>query len=320
MRGDEALAGIVRAAPARLIGELEAATPFMAARVAEWMRHLAGGHDPATYFMHPSAFPSLLLPWWLDASINGKPARDFHADLVDSTISGYYYIRLLDNVMDEHGRRETSLLPAAGFFHARFHGIYLRHFPAGHPFWALFARIWYRCAEATIRDAALRDVDAGTFRDVVTQKVSAAKIPLAAICFRYDRLDLLERWCRLCDALGGWHQMWNDVFGWSQDLDAGLRTYFVSEGARRRQRGESMAAWVAREGFEWGMATLETWMTEAQALTAGLDSPALASYLDARRAALAAKRAEVEPGLHALACLAASAPLPSRPPAPARGD
>ncbi len=106
------------------------------------------------------------------------------------------------------------------------------------------------------------------------------------------------------DAYGAWHQMWNDVFDWSKDLRLSTRTYFLGEAERRRRPDEAPAAWVAREGFAWGMAELEAGLAEARALAETLGSPALLGYLDARGAMLRQARAAVAPGLEALARLA----------------
>jgi hypothetical protein len=280
------------------------AAPALAARISDWMRQLARSPHPADYFINPIGFPLLRLPWWLEQTLLAEPARAFQADLVYSTVNGYYYIRLLDNVMDGHASVERTRLPAAQFFHTQFQFAYQRYFEAGHPFWEHFARVWFHSAEVTARDADLRDVSLADFRRWAGQKVCAAKIPLAAVCYYYHRPDLLEPWSRFVDAFGAWHQMFNDVFDWNQDLGRGARTYFLCEAERRRRADESTAAWVVREGFGWGVAALYTWLAEAKELAMPLHSPALMAYLDQREAMLREQAKGVSSGLRQLAALA----------------
>src|SRR6185369_11102253 len=120
-------------------------------------------------------FPLLRLPWWLEKTLRPQPVLTFQADLVYSSMNGYYYIRLLDNVMDGHATVEHRLLPAAGFFHSQFQISYQPYFGSAHPFWNFFKQTWFQSAEVTLRDAALVDVDLPHFRQIASQKVCAGK-------------------------------------------------------------------------------------------------------------------------------------------------
>jgi hypothetical protein len=73
--------------------------------------------------------------------------------------------------------------------------------------------------------------------------------------------------------------MYNDVFGWLGDFQNQTPTYFLSETHRRKQRDETPAAWIAREGFAWASHLLREWLGELQALASGLNSPDLEAYL-----------------------------------------
>jgi hypothetical protein len=302
---DEApLNDLLSAAFVRLHDEMNSAMPFLVESVTEWMRALAQSSQPEDYFRNPIGFPVLLLPWWLEHTIHDEPALAFQSRLVYSTVNGYYFIRLLDNVMDGHTTVELRLLPAAAFFHTQFQASYQPLFDATHPFWNYFAQVWFHSADVTARDAGLSEIGLETFRQYASQKVCAAKIPLAAVCYRHHREDLLEPWSRMVEALSAWHQMWNDVFDWSKDLRLGTRTYFLSEAEQRRHPGETTAAWVVREGFDWGLARLRGWMAEVIALAGPLNSPALLAYLDQREAMLQKQQAELAEGLRELAHLA----------------
>ncbi len=294
------LSQIITAAVARLQTEMSQAAPYLAGQVEPWLRQLAGNGQPADYFKHPLAFPALLLPWWLEQTIHPQPDPVFQADLAYSTINGYYYIRLIDNLMDGHATVELALLPALGFFHSQFQLVYQGYFAADQPFWDFFTTTWFRSAEATMQDAGLTDFDEATFKEVAAQKVCAAKIPLAAVCYRFDRPELIAPWSQLVDQVGGWHQFLNDLMSWYRDHTRHTRTYFLSEAERRRAGHEPVVSWVAREGFDWAMGRLQAWLAEVQRLALELNSPPLDAYLAERGRMLQQQQAEVAEGLRHL--------------------
>lgn len=294
------LSDSVTEAIARLKREMAAAAPIMAGQVSAWQAGLAGQAQPDAYFKHPLAFPSLLLPWWLEESLGRPPDLPFQAELVYSTINGYYYIRLIDNLMDHQATVELSLLPALNFFHTQFQLAYQRYFEPDHPFWSFFSQVWFHSAEVTMQDAAMAEVDETQFKQIAAQKICAAKIPLAATCYRHGRPDLIENWSRLVDLLGCWHQFLNDLFDWHKDSAQRAPTYFLSEAERRRDEAETAAGWVIREGFSWGIEKLGHWMVELEGLAGGLDSPGLQAYLATRQAMLLKQQADVAAGFEKL--------------------
>ncbi|MCK6629872.1 MAG: hypothetical protein L6R45_32445 [Anaerolineae bacterium] len=301
---DAQLSNLISTALARLQSEMAGAAPVMTQHVTRWMEHLAGSIPPEHYFKHPQAFPSLLLPWWLEKSLREMPDLDFQADLVYSTINGYYAIRLADNLMDGHATVEYQLLPALNFFQTEFQAAYQPYFAAGHPFWDFFRAAWFHSAEVTLQDALLTELDAVQFEQIAAQKTSAARIPLAAVCHRCGRIDRLEPWSRLVDLLGCWHQFLNDLFGWHRDDARRTATYFLSEAERRRRPNEPVLSWVAREGFGWGIEQAQGWMSALQALAQELESPELVAYLEAREEMLQRQATETSAGLVALRKLA----------------
>jgi hypothetical protein len=227
----------------------------------------------------------LQLPRWFAASLAAAPDTAFHADLDYSSVNGYYLIRLIDNVMDGDGTVETRLLPAVAFFHSRFQGAYLKHFPAGHPFWQAFDAIWIEYADRTVRDAFLERVGEREFREIAGKKFGAAKIPLTAVAHRSEHPDALPLWHELVDALGRWHQMANDFFDWHRDREYRIPTLVQTAAARMRRSGESAVTWFAREGFDWGVAELEKLRREVRAAASAVASPELHRYLAGREAA-----------------------------------
>ena len=254
----------------------------MARQAESWIDHLADTENPADYFKHALAFPMLLLPWWMEQTLHSQPDVDFQADLIYSSLNGYYFIRMIDNVMDGHGATEQKLLPMLGFFHTRFHATYQAYFASDHPFWPLFMSISASSAENALRDAVLTDIDLAEFIAISGQKVCGGKIPLAAVAHHYNHPELFQAWQRFHDRSGCWHQMYNDLFGWLKDLEHQTPSYFLSEGNRRKRPEQSIAAWVIHEGFAWGIDLLDTWLGELRLLAEPLHSRELSAYLDER--------------------------------------
>lgn len=301
---EESLSNLLTTGLARLQMEMNRVAPFMAQQVSGWMGQLSGTQRPEDYFKHPASFPLLLFPWWLEKTLRPEPDLAFQADLVYSSMNGYYYFRLLDNLMDGHSTVEMKILPAASFFHLQSQTVYQRYFEPEHPFWDFFAQVLFGSVEATLQDAGLEDLDLARFRAVAGHKVCGGKLPLGAICYRYDCPHLIEPWSKFFDAFGAWHQMRNDVLDWNKDATRDTRTYFLSEADRRRWADEPVAAWVAREGFHWGSDLLHTWLAELKTLAAPLHSPDLEAYLAQREAMLVEQTSEVMAGLRSLEALA----------------
>lgn len=292
---------VVRTAFTRVERSLGRAGPTIAATTLRWMEGLAGGARVDRYYTHPEAFPMLLLPWWCERSIRGTVDVAFQTDVAYSTICGYYFVRMIDDLMDGDAPPERAVMPAMIVFHTEFQRTYAAHFPEGHAFWRDLAAVSFRSAEAAAADASAGRIDRRRFLRVSSRKVAGAKIPLAAVCHRHGRADLLARWSRLVDLFGRWHQMWDDILGWSRDLSRGQATYFLSEGARRAGRRGSIGEWVMGDGLAWGTAELERWMDDLVDGARGLRSPPLTRYLRARRAAVRGAMASLATDLAALA-------------------
>jgi len=151
-----------------------------------------------------------------------------------------------------------------------------------------------------MQDAGLDELNLAQFQAVTSRKVCGGKLPVGAICYRYDCPHLIEPWSKFFDAFGAWHQMRNDVLDWNKDSIHHTRTYFLSEADRRRHGDESVAAWVAREGFQWGSDILNAWLAELKTLAAPLHSPDLEAYLAEREAMMVKQTNDVLAGLRSL--------------------
>jgi hypothetical protein len=279
---DRPLSECIDRAIARL-PEISRAAPASASALVEWVSRLSPTGRARDYFDGPRAV-LFLLPWWLEKRIRPTPDIAFQERLVESTINAYYFVRMIDTLMDEQGEEERRLLPLLGMFHANFGRAYARLFPPDEPFWDHFDTYWSSVAEAAICEKRLTRLSSADFIQVAARKTSGVKIPLAAVCCRYGRLDLLEPWCAFYDAFAAWQQMVDDIFDWMRDLQHGNPSFFLSEGERQKREGESIAGWVIRRGFEWGTDRAAASMTDVRARAEGLGSAELLRFLEYRDA------------------------------------
>jgi hypothetical protein len=266
----------------RVAEDLGRRSTMLAEITSKWLSLRCDTNNPEDYFTEPQSAPILALPWWLENSIRGDVDVDFQSDLMYSTISGYYFTRMLDDIMDGH-RVHRATLPALHPFHTQFVSIYFKYFSPSDPFWQDFERSLTATVEATAIEATLEDIGEAEFIQVCGRKPAAAAIPMAAVCCRYCRHDLLRPWEEFFTLFGRWHQMRDDLVDWSSDHEDGNRTWLLCEAQRRRMEHESVPAWMGREGFQWVKLVMECWMEEAATAAAGLNSPELVRYLNMRR-------------------------------------
>jgi hypothetical protein len=292
---------IVSRAMARLEVDLRAEVPHEAGRIMDWMRSLSGGGRPETRFLLPEQVPMLLMPWLAAKRPGESPDEAFHLDNFYAAISGYYFIRLIDDLMDRESGGELAILPAAAFFHTQFHGTYHRFFGPDHPFWDHFRRWWFGSAEFAMHDARLERIDRAAFVAIAAKKICAAKIPVAAACYRCGRQDLIPLWDRFYDLLGCYQQMLDDMADWRRDAArAGTTSYFLSEAAARRRPEEPVLDWIVREGYRRGIGELEGWMSEMEEVVHSLNCNEVSLYLGVRKTITAVWWAKLSRGLDEL--------------------
>jgi hypothetical protein len=279
----------------QLFERLHQDMPLIAPQLHSWAKGLSGSHEPADYFLHPVAFPLMLLPWWVEKQLSGTNDPEFQSDLIFSNASGYYYTRLVDNVMDRHATVEYKLLPAAGYFVNQFRASYHPYFSAMHPFWDYFQQTWSEFCDVTAADGHLVDIDRQTFESLVAHKVCASKVGVAAVCFRYQREELLPLWSEWIDLFGCWHLFREDLFDWQPDLSLGTVTYFLSEAKRRKRAEEAEVSWIAREGLEWAMEQLNGWMGRLRQMN--FVPQEVVFYLEGREKELLERRESLRPAL-----------------------
>jgi len=308
---DPSLKALVVAALLRLNRELADSCPHMAPAVSEWVRGRSDTPEPADYYTHPSAFPTLLFPWWIGKVLAPQPKPEFQGDVIYSTVNGYYFVRILDNLMDGNATVETDILPASIFFHTNFLRSYQRYFEHGHPFWTYALSISFSTADAIYKDSSLTVVDAAQFKRISAGKTAAAQIPIAAACYYFERPDLIGPWSKLSKLFSAWSQMFDDIFDCITDSASGTQTYILSEFEKRKTADETLAEWMSREGLSWGAGLLAEWMTEMKDLAHDVQSPDVDAYLDERMTSFEARRAEVAADLRGLELLAAALRAPA---------
>jgi hypothetical protein len=290
--GDHQFTKLVDDACTRIQAELSRRAPFLAEQVSDWMAKLSPTGKAPEYFLQPRSFPLLQLPWWAARSFAAEPDCEFLADVFYSTVNGYYYIRLLDNVMDGHGTTDLKILLATAFFHTEFQATYQKYFDVTHPFWEVFRSAWFSAGEAVSREVYMDRITRADFERVTVAKHAGARIPLAAVGFRHGAGDRLRCWEEFALALARWAQMEDDLFDWHHDLRHGQTSYFLTEASRHKDF-QSVDAWVISKGFQQGMATLQRELSALRRLVPSLDSPEVAAYLDSRQSILESQKATI---------------------------
>jgi hypothetical protein len=212
--------------------------------------------------------------------------------MIYSTVNGYYYIRLLDNLMDGHSTVELKILAATAFFHTEFQAMYHKYFDATHPFWEIFRSAWFSASDAVTREVNLDRINRADFERVTVAKLAGARIPLVAVGFRHGAGERLRCWEEFTLALARWSQMEDDLFDWHHDLRHGKTSYFLTQVSQHKDI-ESVDAWVICEGFQHGMETLQREFSVLRRFVPSLHSPDVVRYLDSRETILASQKIRI---------------------------
>ena len=289
---DDELRKLVDDACARIEAELNRRAPFLGQKISEWMAHLSPSGKAPEYFLQPQSFPLLHLPWWAAKSFTAEPDLKFLANVIYSTINGYYYIRLVDNLMDDHGTFESDILPGTAFFHTEFQAVYQEYFEDSHPFWEIFRSAWFSASDAVTREAHLDWVDKAAFEQVTVAKLAAARIPVAAVGLRHGAGERLRYWEEFTLALARFSQMEDDLSDWHHDLHHGKTSYFLTEASRQKDL-ESIEAWVICEGLQQEIENLQRELSTLRHLVRWLHSPDVVRYLKVRETNLQIQKVKI---------------------------
>jgi hypothetical protein len=298
---DEAFGRIVDAAADRLTGILTRETPALGARVIPWLASLSRTGKLADYFLHPRRFPMLLLPWWAVEGTRSRQDLRFHEDVARSTMAGYCYIRLLDDLMDRRGTPGLDLLPSAGVFHLEFQSAYQEHFSPDSPFWTVFRTRWLTAADSTVAGSKAA---AGELEGRAEATLGPVLIPIAAACFHAGVPERFEAWRPAVLELARLEQFIDDVFDWQDDDARGQPNLVLAEAARRARMGETTLAWVIREGYGWALDTARARAAAAMVSVQRLGNQGLSSFVAARADLIGEIASDTAPGLAQLAGLA----------------
>lgn len=268
--------------------------PALAALIAPWLEHRQ------QRLTHPGFVPIFAAPRWVPLALGSAVEDTLDRELTYSTLCGYLFIRLVDDVMDGQYEGAYRLVPALAFFDAEFQGIYRSRFPADHPFWHEFEAGWTGSFEAAEEDRAAMIDSETAFETIAARKLAATRVPVAAACYLCD--GPLETWMEVCDRLCCLHQFADDLTDWQDDLASGRSSWLINE-ARRNASG-SVAAWIISEGHTWALDTLDHMTRRVVDVGNKLGSPHVAEHARSFNAALQHWWQEQEPTFERLAALA----------------
>jgi len=309
---DTRLRQILQRAADRFHADLKRALPRTTPLLTARLKRVPAGSKTVEVCLAAKSFPAFSMPYWLTPDNARHTDLEFQEDLSYSTLNGYYFVRLLDNVSDGDGPEELKrLLPAAGYFYAQFQSPYQAHFPPDHPFWTAFHHAWNEQAEAAAIEGEIGDINLEKFLSVSALKFGAAKGPLAAAGYRYGRERELPAWMAFVDRLGAFSQLVNDLFDWHHDHVLGINTLIQAEyRSRRSAPDETIHRWILREGFDRAVALLHTWHAELRRMAQALSSDEAMLWLDRRRDLLDREIGEAHAVLISLRELADAMRLP----------
>lgn len=263
--------------------------------LCDWLTELVGETGIAAAFLARRSHPLAHLPVWAADSADGVANEDLVEDLAYSSMNGYFFIRLIDDVMDADALGgEARLLPGLALLHTEFADVYHRMFPRNHPFWDLYRREWMGTAEAAISDAHAEAIDHEFFSQVTARKTRALLIPVAATLYLLDRDDLIEPWARVIRPFGAWQQYYNDFFGWTKDASHGAETLILSESRRESVDRHASTRWIWKHGVEWSRGVLGGFEVATRRATDDVVSKGLDEYFDWRFAEAARRLDMVE--------------------------
>lgn len=280
---DTELQTILVQSVARLRSELLRSCPLSATKVEAWIMRQNAPDPPEISFRRLKSH-FLLIPRFLELQIRGTSDPEFQRALVWSSLNAYYFARLLDNVADGQSPGDAPLLSMAAFFHCNFQSAYAGWFEPANPFWECFRELWMGMADATVSGAGRTVFAEADLGRATVGKIAAVKIPVAAVCFRYGRTDLLGGWFDFYDAFCCAHELLDDIVDCFSDLAADRSSFLLSQAGRDKLPGETIEAYLIRAGLERGYAAISAWLAEAQKRSERLENDLLASFIRTWRA------------------------------------
>jgi hypothetical protein len=203
----------------RLLGEFD--------HLIDRMRLLSGSDA----FSHPLAQPLVQFPAWTSAAVDHGPGREERlADMAEATVTGYLYVRVHDDRLDENmGDPDLSMFLADALL-IRHQALLAGHVGTDPRFWRLFQSVARSYADAMLLEREVlrfeSHYDAEVF-DLVLARSQPLVLPGAALLSVTDRWDLLEPLQTFVRHVVRAGQLVDDLSDCLRDLDRGRYTWVV---------------------------------------------------------------------------------------------
>ena len=253
---------------------------------------------------HGGFVPIFALPRWVVSAEPEPDGAEWDADLTYSTLCGYLFVRLVDDIVDEQNEHARLAALGLGILHNEFLKPFRERFPGDNDFWTRFDQDWAWSIDRTARDLDGRIDSRAEFERTAAAKLGACRIPVAAACYLDGRRSRLETSLALCDAIARLYQFADDVTDWQPDLAAGRSSWLLSEADSRKSSGETASEWMLREGYAWSRARLDELTAEALEAADAIDSIAAREHIANFSRGFVRKLDELEPALDGLRALA----------------
>ena len=276
---------------ARLRGQRDRLGPRLRLAFDELMARHGFLTDDADAFFHPLAQPLVTFPRWV-ASASGGVDEAVLRDLVESTLMGYLYVRVQDDVMDEGltvgGRGPlavaTSFLLADSFLE-RHVALVAAH--VGSPrFWALHEAVSARYAEAMLLERVVSDAASACTDDDFARVLDRSMplvLPGAAIFDRADRWDDVPALTAFVRHVVRAGQIVDDVVDAERDVAAGNHTWVARQLGSTDDPAEMRIA-LATGGLRRLVRVALDDLDAARVLAASLGMQDAVAWVDARAA------------------------------------
>ena len=95
---DTLLRQILQQAADRFYANLNSALPRTAPLIAARLKRVPAGARTVEVCLATQSFPAFSMPWWITPPEARGHDPEFQQDLCYSTLNGYYFVRLIDNV------------------------------------------------------------------------------------------------------------------------------------------------------------------------------------------------------------------------------
>jgi hypothetical protein len=211
-------------------------SPWLVGEFDDLMARMRLLSDPAA-LSHPLAQPLVQFPAWVSAAVDHGPGcQDRLDDMVEATVTGYLYVRVHDDRLDDDLGDATLAMFLADSFLIRHQVLMAQHVGTDPRFWELFQAVADGYADAMLleRLALKREsrYDSTVF-DAVLNRSQPLVLPGAALLSVADRWELLpelQAFVRYTVRSG---QLVDDLMDCLQDLQRNRYTWVV-----RRLGGE----------------------------------------------------------------------------------